>query len=125
MIIHEKNRKFRKSKRRHHNNQRKLLYPEKERKVIEAAKTICPNQKAVNLSKKELSHGEQSLPRKGPSFIPTPTDINWYSLRRDFDSFVKKLRYLVSKPAENNSINVNHRKNIPNSLIRQLGNLPI
>ena len=69
-----KNRRFRKSKRRHHNNQRKLLYREKERKIIEGGKTTCPNQNVINLSKKDLS--EQSLLRKGPSFKPTPTDIN-------------------------------------------------
>ena len=77
------------------------------------------------MSNKELSHGEQSLLRKGLSFISTPTDIDWYSLGRDFDSFANKLRYRVLKPAETNSINVNHTKNISNSLVRQLGNLPI
>ena len=120
-----KKRRFRKSKRRHHNNQRKLLYREKERKIIEEAKTTCPDQNAINLSNKDLSHAEQSLLRKGPSFIPTPTDIKWYNLRRDFDSFVNKLRYRVSKPAETSSINVNHTSNISNSLVRQLGNPPI
>ena len=68
---------------------------------------------------------EKSLLRKGPSFIPTPTDTNWYNLRRNFDSFVNKLRYRVSKPAETNSINVNHTTNISNSLVHQLGNPPI
>ena len=32
---------------------------------------------SINLSNKDLSHAEQSLLREGPSFIPTPTDINW------------------------------------------------
>ena len=43
-----KNRRFRKSKRRHHNNLRKLLYREKVRKIIEVAKTKCPDQNAIN-----------------------------------------------------------------------------
>ena len=120
-----KKRRFRKSKRRHHNNQRKLLYRKKERKIIHKAKTTCPDQNAINLSNKDLSHAEQSLLRKGSSFIPTPTDINWSNLRRNFDSFVNKLRYRVSKPAETSSINVNHTTNISNSLVRQLGNPPI
>ena len=51
-----KNRKFRKSKRRYHNNQKKLLYWEKEREIIEVAKTTCPDQNAINLSNKELPH---------------------------------------------------------------------
>ena len=120
-----KKRRFRKSKRRHHNNQRKLLYRKKERKIIHKAKTTCPDQNAINLSNKDLSPAEQSLLRKGSSFIPTPTDINWSNLRRNFDSFVNKLRYRVSKPAETSSINVNHTSNISNSLVRQLGNPPI
>ena len=62
---------------------------------------------------------------KGPSFIATPTDVNWYSLRHNFDSFVNKRRYRVSKPAETSSININHTTNISNSLVRQLGNLSI
>ena len=61
-------------------------YIEKKRKIIEKAKTTCPDQNAINFSNKNLSHAEQSLLRKGPSFITTPTDINWYNLRRDFDS---------------------------------------
>ena len=77
------------------------------------------------MSNKDLSHAEQALLKKGPSFIPTPTDINWHNLRRDFDSFVNKLRYRVSKPAETSSINVNHTTNVSNLLVRQLGNPPI
>ena len=49
-----KNRRFRKSKRRYHNNQQKLLYREKEREIIEVAKTTCPDQNTINLSNKEL-----------------------------------------------------------------------
>ena len=77
------------------------------------------------MSNKDLSHAGQSLLREGPSFILIPTDINWYNLRRDFNTFVNKRRYLVSKPAETSSINVNHATNISNSLVRQLGNPPI
>ena len=46
----------------------------------------------------------------------------WYSLRRDFDSFVNKLRYRVSRTTKINFINVNHTKNISNLSVRQLGN---
>ena len=63
--------------------------------------------------------------RNSTSSIPTPTDINWYSLKRDFDIFVNKIRYRVSKPTETSSINVNNTTNISNSLVRHFGNLPI
>ena len=35
--------------------------------------------------------------KKGPSFVPTPTDINWCNLRQDFDTFVNKLRFHALK----------------------------
>ena len=63
--------------------------------------------------------------RKGPSFISTSADINWCSLKCNFDSFVNKFRYRVSKPAATSSTNVNHTTNISNSLVHQLANLPI
>ena len=50
-------------------------YIEKKRKTIEEVKKICSDKNAINLSNKDLSHAEQSLLRKGPSFIPTPTDL--------------------------------------------------
>ena len=81
-----KNRRFRKSKRRRHNNERKTIYREKEMRMIEEAKTTSPEQNAINLSSKVLSPSEKSLLKKGPSFAPTPTDINWSNLRQDFDS---------------------------------------
>ena len=34
--------------------------------------------------------------RKGPSFVPTPSDLNWYEVRRDFVKFVNRLRYRVT-----------------------------
>ena len=121
MIIHEKVEGL--ESRSEESNQRKLLYREKERKIIEIAETTCPDQNAMNLSNKELLRAEQAFLWKNPSFIPTPTDINWYSLRHDFDGFINKLRYLLSKPADTSSINVNHTTNISSSLVRQLGNL--
>ena len=30
---------------------------------------------------------------KGLNFVPTPYDINWYTLKQDFDNFVNKLRF--------------------------------
>ena len=32
--------------------------------------------------------------RKGPSFVPAPSGINWYEVRRDFDKFVNQLLFL-------------------------------
>ena len=33
--------------------------------------------------------------KKEPSFVPTPTDINWYAVRKDFTNFVNKIRHFA------------------------------
>ena len=32
---------------------------------------------------------------KGPSFIPTPSSVNWHALLKDFDNFKRKVRCKV------------------------------
>ena len=61
-----------------------------------------PEQNAINLSSKVLSPAEKSILKKGPLFVLTPTDINWYNLRQDFDSFVNKLRFHALKTEKKN-----------------------
>ena len=39
---------------------------------------------------------------KGPSFVPNPTDINWFNLKHDFDNFVNKFRYMANKQNDEN-----------------------
>ena len=43
-----------------------------------------------------MSEDAKSLLKKGPSFVPTQKDINWYSVRQNFDKFVNKLRFQVN-----------------------------
>ena len=40
-----------------------------------------------------LSEDQKALLKKGPSFIPTPTDINRYDVRKDFTNFINKIRH--------------------------------
>ena len=47
---------------------------------IALAKESGPDQNAINLSCLNLTSSQKSLLAKGPSFIPTPADINWYEL---------------------------------------------
>ena len=42
---------------------------------------------------------------KGPSFIPNPTDINSFNLKRVFDNFLNKLRYNATKHDDQNQKN--------------------
>ena len=57
----------------------------------------------------ELSNACKSLLAKGPSFFPTPYDIDWCNLKQDFDNFVNKLRFRYdnSMPYEDNATNSN------------------
>ena len=36
---------------------------------------------------------QKPLLKKGPSFVPTPSDVNWLRLQKDFEKFVTQLRY--------------------------------
>ena len=44
---------------------------------------------------------------KGPSFVPTPSDFNWYEMRRDFDKFVNQLRFKARNIIEPNANTTN------------------
>ena len=64
----------------------------------DAIKEIIENatdQNAINLSNAVLSEDQKTLLKKGPSFIPTPTDINWYDVRKDFTKFINKIRHFA------------------------------
>ena len=44
---------------------------------------------------------------KGPSFVPTPADVNWYEMRKDFDKFVNQLRFKARNIIEPNANTTN------------------
>ena len=47
------------------------------------------------MSNAVLSEDQKALLKKGPSFIPTPTDINWYDVRKDFTNFINTIRHFA------------------------------
>ena len=53
------------------------------------------DQNAINLSNAVLSEDQKTLLKNRPSFIPTPTNINWYSVRKDFTRLINKMRYFA------------------------------
>ena len=63
----------------------------------------------MNLTSYELSNACKSLLAKGSSFVPTPYDVDWCTLKQDFDNFVNKLRfqYVNPTPSEDNTANSN------------------
>ena len=86
------NRRFRREKRKKHNKQRKKRWAEQQQILINETKENCSDQKAINLCNLEISDSTKSLLRKGPSYVPSPKDINLHKLKQDFDTFVNKLR---------------------------------
>ena len=105
-----RNRRYRKDKRCRHRKERKKIWNETQQKLIAEAKNSCPDQNAINLSTITLDDHCKSLLSKGPSFVPTPKDINWFNLKQDFDSFTNKLRnkvnnYNTTEQSENTDVN--------------------
>ena len=64
---------------------------DKQKQNIVRSKETAPDQNAINLTSTELSESQELLLRKRPSFVPTPSEISCYEVRRDFDKFVKQL----------------------------------
>ena len=63
---------------------------------IRKAKEEGPDRNAINLSSKILTTPQKLLLAKGPSFIHTPNDVNWLSVRRELDSFINQQRYFAN-----------------------------
>ena len=56
----------------------KKKWAEQQQIFITEAKQNCPNQNAINLCNLEISDSTRSILRKGPSYLPSPNDINLY-----------------------------------------------
>ena len=79
-------------------------------------KQNAPNQNAINLFNtvlSVLSEEEKSLLNKGPCFVPIPTDINWYEVRKDFTKFINKIRYLADLDQQQEQIHPQVNSNEP------------
>ena len=56
-----------------------------------------PDQNAINVSSLNLTPPQKSLLSKGPSFVPTPKDVNLYELRKDLTKFANQLRFKLKQ----------------------------
>ena len=92
MQLHQKkrNRRFKRNividKRKEKRKQYKARKKDGIKEIIENA----PDQNAINLSNAVLSEDQKTLLKKGSSFIPTPTDINWYDVLKGFTNLLTK-----------------------------------
>ena len=75
--------------------EKRKRYRSKKNQCIKVFLKNAPDQNAINLSNSVLSKEQKSLLKKGPSFVPSPTDINWYEVRKDFTKFNNKIRHLA------------------------------
>ena len=59
-----------------------------------------PDQNAIDLRNAVLSEDQKTLLKKGPSFVPTPTDINWYNVRKDFINKTRHFADVSDQPVQ-------------------------
>ena len=74
------------------------------------------------MSTRHVTPSQKSVLAKGPIFVPTPTSVNWLDLRKDFDKFVKQLRYIFKKLRTQHQEEGISAKNKPQSLQHQISN---
>ena len=61
----------------------------------------------INLFITTLTVAQKSLLMKGPSFFPTPSDVNWCKMRKDFHKFDNQLRFTARNILEQNANTTN------------------
>ena len=97
IVARKRNRRFKKEIIMNKRKEKRKRYRSKKREKLKLIKQNAPDQNAINLSKTILTEEEKSILIKGPSFVPTPTDINWYDVRKDFTKFANKLRHFTEE----------------------------
>ena len=74
------------------------------------------------MSIRDITPSQKSVLAKVPRFVPTPTSVNWLDLRKDFDKFVKQLRYVFKKLLTQHQEEGISANNKPQSLQHQISN---
>ena len=65
------------------------------------------------MSNTVLSEEQKSLLKKGTSFVPTPTDINWYEVRKGFTKFTNKTRHIADLDQQQEQVHTQVNINEP------------
>ena len=65
------------------------------------------------MSNSVLLEEQKSLLKKGPFFIPTLTDINWYKVRTDFTEFTNKIGHLSDLDQQQEQVHPKVNSNEP------------
>ena len=91
----KRNRRFKRNIAIDKRKEKRKRYKARKKNDIKEIIENAPDQNAINLSNAVLSEDQKTLLKKGPSFIPTPTNINWYDVRKDFTKFINKIRHFA------------------------------
>ena len=97
IVARKRNRRFKKEIIMNKRKEKRKRYRSKKKEKLKLIKQNAPDLNAINLSKTILTEEEKSVLIKGPSFVATPTDINWYDVRKDFTKFANKLRHFTDE----------------------------
>ena len=92
------------------------------KKELKRLKKTALTKSAINLSTRDLTPSQKSVLAKGPTFLPTPTSVNWLDLHKDFDKFVNQLRYEFKKQRTQHQEQGSSANNGLESLQHQISN---
>ena len=95
--------------------EKRKRYRSKKNQCIKVFLKNAPDQNAINLSNSVLSKEQKSLLKKGPSFVPSPTDINWYEVRKDFTKFNNKIRHPADLNHQQEQVHLQVKSNEPST----------
>ena len=71
-------------------NNTRLVKKSAKQKLIEDI--AIPSHEPINLTPNPMDPNLSSLCSKGPSFVPSPSNMNWLQLLKDFDKFKHRMR---------------------------------
>ena len=74
--VRKRNRRFKKAVIVNKRKEKRKRYRSKKKQSTKQIKQNAPDQNAINFSNSVLSEEQKSLLKRGPSFVPTPTDNN-------------------------------------------------
>ena len=111
--VRKRNRRFKKDVIVNKRKEKRKRYSSEKKQSIKEIKQNAPDQNAINFSNSILSEEQKSLLKKGPSFVPTPTDINWYEVRKDFTKFTNKIRHLADLDQQQEQVHPQVKSNKP------------
>ena len=89
------------------------MYRSKKKQSIKEIKQNALDQNAINFSKSVLSEEQKPLLNKGPSFVRTPTDNNWYEVRKDFIKFTNIIRHFPDLDQQQEEVHPQVKSNKP------------